>query len=258
MSIGETLAAAREQAGLSVEDVSRETRIRSGLIRAIERDDFGLCGGDVYARGHIRNIATLVGIDPRPLVADYDKTHGGGPIPVDNPAPAFDPEVATRSERKRPNWAAAMAVALVAICVIAGVQLASKGGSSKPPKASRAATQHPAPSPSTQPSPGPVPSGAVAQVPRQGVHVQVRIVGATDSRSWLHVAGSDGSTLFEGILAYGDRAHNFADPSKISLTIGNAGAVDLVVNGRDRGLAGSSGEVVHRSFHPQRYAGTAA
>src|SRR3954447_15313792 len=98
MSIGEILATARVEAGLSVEDVSRETRIRGGLIQAIESDNFGPCGGDVYARGHIRNIAQVVGVEAAPLVAEFDRMHGGGPVPVENPAPTFDPQVAQKSE----------------------------------------------------------------------------------------------------------------------------------------------------------------
>src|SRR3954464_15806405 len=144
MSIGEILATARVEAGLSVEDVSRETRIRGGLVHAIESDNFAPCGGDVYARGHIRSSAAIVGVDPRPLIAEFDKQHGGGPLPVENPAPTFDPQVAQQSERARPNWTAAMAVALTLICIIAGFQLVSRGGGSN-------ASTLPPPSPSPQP-----------------------------------------------------------------------------------------------------------
>jgi cytoskeleton protein RodZ len=254
MSIGETLATARAEAGLTIDDVSRETRVRATLVRAIERDDFSLCGGDVYARGHIRNIASLLGVDPRPLVAEFDRSHGGLPTPVDNPVPVFDPEVAARTERSRPNWAAAMAVALVVICVIAGVQLVSNGGSGsagKNPPAALPSAGTGSATPGVPSTPGPAPSDAVAAVPRSGVHLQVRIVG-TGARSWVHIAGSDGSTLFEGILDETARPKNFTDPQLINMTIGNAGAVALVVNGSDRGLAGASGEVVHRTFHAVR------
>ena len=47
--LGAALAAAREQRGLSVEDVAAATRIRATIIRAIEADDFAACGGAVYA-----------------------------------------------------------------------------------------------------------------------------------------------------------------------------------------------------------------
>ena len=57
MSIGDTLAEARHQAGLTTMQVSQQTRIRESIVRAIEQGDFSPCGGDFYARGHIRSIA---------------------------------------------------------------------------------------------------------------------------------------------------------------------------------------------------------
>ena len=57
MSIGATLAAARRRAGLTVSEVSRHTRVREPIIRGIEHNDFSACGGDFYARGHIRSRA---------------------------------------------------------------------------------------------------------------------------------------------------------------------------------------------------------
>ena len=67
MSVGSALAAARQARGLSVDDVGAATRIRPHLVRAIEADDFAVCGGDVYARGHVRALAKAVGLDPEPL-----------------------------------------------------------------------------------------------------------------------------------------------------------------------------------------------
>lgn len=82
MSIGGMLAEARQEAGLTVADVSARTRIRQALIRDIEQDEFASCGGDFYARGHIRAIAGVVGTDPRPLITEYDAAYcPGGPVP---------------------------------------------------------------------------------------------------------------------------------------------------------------------------------
>ena len=74
MSIGEGLAEARRQAGLTITQVSQRTRLRETIIRGIERDDYSACGGDFYARGHIRSIADVVGADPGPLIWEYDAT----------------------------------------------------------------------------------------------------------------------------------------------------------------------------------------
>ncbi len=108
MSIGQTLAAARRDAGLSVDDISAKTRLRATVIRAIEADDFSLCGGDFYARGHIRTLAGLVGIDPAPLLAEYDAT-----IASNDDGPVDQPDLRNRStgraitrtaEKRSPNW----------------------------------------------------------------------------------------------------------------------------------------------------------
>ena len=77
MSIGDTLADARQRKGLSIGQVSQQTRIRESIIRDIEQGDFSACGGDFYARGHIRSIAGAVGTDPVPLISEYDADHQG-------------------------------------------------------------------------------------------------------------------------------------------------------------------------------------
>lgn len=114
MTIGDALAAGRRQAGMTVTQVGQRTCIRETIIRGIERDDFSGCGGDFYARGHIRSIAQAVNIDPEPLIAEYDATIGA-PTTI-SAADVFQPVTPVRlRERRKPNWTAAMALALLAI-----------------------------------------------------------------------------------------------------------------------------------------------
>ena len=74
-TIGHTLAAARIAAGYTVADLSTRTRIRERVLKGIEAEDFVLCGGDFYARGHIRGICRALGLDPDPLLAEYERDH---------------------------------------------------------------------------------------------------------------------------------------------------------------------------------------
>lgn len=69
--IGERLQHARLAAGLTARQVSERTRITSEVLHRIESGQFDQCGGDVYARGHIRAYAQAVGLDPEPLLAEY-------------------------------------------------------------------------------------------------------------------------------------------------------------------------------------------
>jgi cytoskeleton protein RodZ len=70
-SVGAILLAARQAVGLSQDEVCRRTRIRIPVLRQMERDDFSRCGGEVYARGHLRHLARVYGLDSDELLARY-------------------------------------------------------------------------------------------------------------------------------------------------------------------------------------------
>ena len=103
MSIGDALAAARRQEGLTITQVSQRTCIRETIVRGIERGDYSACGGDFYARGHIRSIARTVGLEPEELIREYDATQAP-PQPI-TAADVFQPFTPVKlKERRRPNW----------------------------------------------------------------------------------------------------------------------------------------------------------
>ena len=262
MSIGQTLAGARREAGLSVDDVSAKTRLRATVIRAIENDDFSLCGGDFYARAHLRTLANLVGADASALVAEYDATYGD-PDEVPVATHVFEAEAAgraitRRTERRAPNWgAAAAAMVLVVVIILAAVQLIGNGGGSgNTPVAKGTTSQTTAPTsptPSSQPTTAPTqpaptqatspPESAVAEA---GVHV---VLDITDAKCWVLASASNGSVIFQGVLNPGD-SKTFDDPRKVSLRLGNAPATHLVVNNVDIGTPSSKTNVVDMSFGP--------
>jgi len=114
VSIGAALAAARRRSGLTVGELSRRTRIREAIIHGIEWDDFSACGGDFYARGHIRAIAHAVGIDPEPLIQEYDATQRTTEEITDTVVLHPEPPTGTRGHRSRVAWTAALGLAVLA------------------------------------------------------------------------------------------------------------------------------------------------
>lgn len=254
MAIGELLIRARTARGLTVEDVAAATRIRATVISAMEADDFLPCGGSIYARGHLRSIAAVVGLDPAPLVAEFDRDHGSAPAPMT--MPGLTRAAAGRVERSRPNWSAAMAASLVVICVVAGVHLL-RSPSGRPatvtaPQPSGTPATASRPSTPATPRPAPLPSDAVALVDPNLVTVQVRIPA---DKSWVSVSNSAGARLFQGVLAAG-MSRVFRDAKQLRLILGNAGAVELVVNGHDLGRSGAPGAVTRLVFSPGDPAGS--
>jgi cytoskeletal protein RodZ len=244
VSIGESLAAARERAGLTLAQVSDRTRIRAALIEAIERDDFSGCGGDFYARGHLRSIATVVGMDPAPLVAEYDRRHRPSAPPAHE---IFERDVMP-ANGGGPNWSVAMVVALLLVVGYGLVALFTSGTDDGQPVA-----QGPRPHGSASRTPAPKPSAATTPV-RETIPddvVEIRLVIA-DGESWVKVTGADGQAIFQGLLAEG-QTKVWRHDNSVKVVVGNAGAVRLVVNGKDLGTAGGDGEVIRRTFDPDEY-----
>ncbi|MFI8298825.1 helix-turn-helix domain-containing protein [Streptomyces nigra] len=232
-SIGHALRQARLDAGLTVDDVSTATRVRIAIVQAIEADDFAPCGGDVYARGHIRTLAKAVHLDPAPLLAQYEASHGGRPAPTPA-APLFEAE-RIRPERRGPNWTAAMVAAIVAVIGFVGFTAfkgEDEGG--KTPVAEGGSTPSadkgtPTPKTDKPKDTKPEPSdSAIAAVPQDKVTVQV---SAADGRSWVAAKDHNGRLLFDGLLKQG-ATKTFQDSEKINLVLGDAGAIDLYVNGK--------------------------
>jgi Helix-turn-helix domain len=118
---------------MSIGEVSHRTRIRETIVRDIERDDYTACGGDFYARGHIRAIAEVLAVDSVPLISEYDSTYRGPDIPA---ASVFEPVVPIRlRERPRVNWTAVLAVLVVVALGFGGYFYFAGGKSKNPPAA---------------------------------------------------------------------------------------------------------------------------
>jgi len=57
---------------MSLDDLAQVTKLRASILGAMEDDDFSHCGGVVYARGQLRAIAPVLGVDPDELVAAFE------------------------------------------------------------------------------------------------------------------------------------------------------------------------------------------
>jgi cytoskeletal protein RodZ len=236
VSIGETLTDARRQAGLTITQVSRETRIRESIIRDIEQGDFSACGGDFYARGHIRSIAGVVGTDPVPLISEYDAEHGqvGGIRAAD----IFEPSTPIKiRERRSPSLAMIVAVVLLAIIGLGAYRLASHhGGASAAaaPPTHRATART---TPMVHPSPSPRPTSS---------DVVIHLTAKEDC--WVLLTNSSsGSQIYMGVVPAGSEM-TWTEKQAVNVRLGNPGGVVLTVNGQRQNPNGTT--PVTLSFSP--------
>src|SRR5438128_8822497 len=74
--IGPALRKARQSRGKSIEEASRDTRIRSEYLQALEREAFGSLRGDVYVRGFLRSYSSYLGLNADKVVGVYVRSMG--------------------------------------------------------------------------------------------------------------------------------------------------------------------------------------
>ena len=248
MSIGDTLAEARRQSGLTVTQVSERTRIRETIIRGIEQNDFSACGGDFYARGHIRSIAAVVGTDPGPLIGEYDEVHGA-PEAI-RAADVFEPSTPLRiKERRSLNWSLAMIIALLVVIGYGAYHLASSTSPSHPkPAAAGAPVTSPSATPrATSPSPAASPT-----IPSNDVIIQLSAV----EDCWVYLTTDQGSTIYSGVVPAGS-SQTWKETQAVNLRLGNPAGVVLTVNGKKES-PGTSQPVTLTLGPAQRVSGQAS
>lgn len=230
MSVGSELTAARERAGMTIEQLSAATRIRPGLLAAMESDDFTRCGGNFYARGHIRSIARVIQTDPTPLLALFDETQA---------APEVDrSRREERAEAKgptlhpaRPRWGVVVGAILVGLMGWGMVRLFTLPNDVEA-NASRTtptpAVTTPAPKPTTKPTvPPTVP---VKPKPPVSRNVKVTLTAKGDG-TYVTLRNYHGTRLFQGLLGPGS-TQTVSYPGSIRVSLGSAANVTIFVNGK--------------------------
>lgn len=124
----ELLKQARQEKQISLEEVSSQTKIQRRYLEAMERGDFSLFAGEVYARGAICNYAEIVGLDPREVMALYHRLKGETAPAEAIPVEPEKTEPRPRSygpERQGPSLTAGVVV-LVLLLIAGSIWFASR------------------------------------------------------------------------------------------------------------------------------------
>lgn len=242
MSLGSMISKARLDARLSIEDLSASTNIRVPLLREMEANNFANCGGETYARGHIRNIAQRLGIDPQIFLTAFEDEH------MQADRSMQDMLVETNAmkqpdEVRKVSWKvlATISVAALGIAGLAQIIVSNTSSPSLPAPIASATSTAVA---TTSATPKASPSEEATVSTGTGVEV---VITAARAKSWLFVSDATGRTLFSGQISTGI-TKTFTSDATLNFKIGNAGGVDLVVNGKKVDSIGADGEVVSVSY----------
>lgn len=282
-SIGEMLRRARLRRGWDLERVSKETKIGTRLLEAIEAEQFDRLPGGIFTRNFIRQYARTLDLDDYELHAELSKLHldEPEPMPPEPEAPGAGSHqfrvsaLSEFQERLQPDTSlTSFALMVLVVLACAGIYIlwqhgrgpaaasASAGGRSRSipapapvtsPVAHKAAEQIPPGEASqnternraAQTPPNSV-TGTVPSAPN-GIHV---VINAFDD-AWVS-ASSDGERIYAGTLEP-DQSKQLHAPEKMKIVLGNAGGVRIVMNGVPLGKLGLPGQVRVLELTPTTY-----
>ena len=248
MTLGSTIRDAREAARISLESLSESTSIRMGLLTEMENNNFAHCGGDTYARGHLRTIAKRIGLNPQILLDLYDEQHSTEKRAMQDLLVENNIMQVPR-EKKTISWKVPALVSVTILFVIASVQIVTSNQDSSPTpapsvSASKSAEPTPAPPESSTPTPPPTQSPAPAVTSKSGP-VELTIV-ASRGNSYIHIV-VDGSQAEKGSMFQGE-TKTFKGKKVISIYLSNPAGLDLTHNGKQLAPLGGQNEEVRRTF----------
>ncbi|MDQ6419188.1 helix-turn-helix domain-containing protein [Paenibacillus sp. LHD-117] len=257
--LGALLRRAREERGLSLDDIQELTKIRKRYLEAIESGDYSVLPGTFYVRAFVKNYSEAVGLEPDEVLRLYQHEIPASPVEQTvEPIPARKPRrvKSQTSERfGKIGFNLVMWCFLILIVVVVWYYAFNKdsGGAdsvdespitenSEPPKETSAgsATESPVASP-TPPPPTQAPTTVTfnskvgradqydigpAGVPHK---VEIKISGG---RNWIEVreGGATGKKLFYANAEDG-AVQNYELTGTLYITVGRSDLAEIKVDG---------------------------
>ena len=245
IGIGDTLREAREEQGRTQQDAAQSLRVRSDYVDALETEQFDVFGADTYARGHLRNYASWLGLDPADLLALYDRYVRAEDQTAHHIA---DAPVSLRTRDPLPQWVLVLAAGVAVLAAVsligmlgnrtpspADVSIADETSPRPTPTATAPSTTAEVDDPTTSPTPT-FEGVEVVLVVESDCWMEIQVDGQEHPRSNSTIPAGETLTL------QGD--------DRVTVRYGDAGGVIVEVNGANLGRAGGNGEVVEVVYGP--------
>jgi cytoskeleton protein RodZ len=251
---GERLAEARREQQISVVEIAKELHLDEFKVRALERNEFDILGAPVFAKGHLKKYAQLVGVDPDDVLTDYYQlTRSLETTPV------ISVRTRPRQELTPGPWIAVIVVVIIAVTAYWWFtsrplteepevqQEASLPGDQEStpevvvlPEAEETASDAPAaaaevveetPEPVVEETPEPV----VEASPQTVEEGQLLLLVTYSGDCWTEITDASGRRLLFALGKDG-RTVELSGAEPFNVLLGNPGNVSLQVNGEEYAL----------------------
>lgn len=232
-SFGTWLRRQREGRGIALREIADSSKISIRYLQAFEEDRFDLLPAGVFARGFLRQYARYVGLEPEDVVNYYLVT-----IQPQEDEGEDDEAVVRRRRSATSPWVYAVAFGVASVVLLGLVALLYALGQRQPPPPPQSViATAPPPATGSEAAPPAEPPAAVAELPGPPLRVTLDFA----DECWVE-ARIDGTRRIAELHVQGESLRLDAQ-QQVELTLGDAGAVEVEVNGHPYDLARGAGQV---------------
>ncbi len=248
-TIGETLRRERLQQGLDLQQVSETTKIGTRMLQAMEQNDFSKLPGGVFTRSFIRQYAVALGLQATALDEQLSHLQSTMEEPVKSEARK---DVITEgshyslSDYNSARNSGSMWMSLVWVVLATAVGGAVYYAMNRPP-ATAVAPSRPAPRPAPQSAPPPESTtpapvtAAIATPEPVPSDSPVQVILTAKDKAWVSIT-ADGKSQYVGDMQT-DEKRTVQARERVKLVAGNAGALEISLNGKPVDPIGPKGQV---------------
>jgi cytoskeleton protein RodZ len=275
---GAKLREARERRGVSVRDIANATKISAAALDALERNDISKLPGGIFSRAFVRSYAVEVGLDPEATIQEFIAAFPNDSVTAGQPTSADveDFEAVESQRRIARTIVRLIAVSIPIVALVLYFATAGRRGAVRPgaapveapavlppplPETPSTPVAAPAPAPASPedavPPPAPVerPTAAVGSLgtpaPPAGT-ADLLTIDLSVRTPCVVSAIVDGRKAIDQVLRPGDK-RTVEVRREIVLTVGDAAAVVMTLNGSDARPLGKAGEVVTARMTPANF-----
>lgn len=260
MDIGAALRSAREHRGLSLDQLSRITKISTTALGALERNELHKLPPPIFARGFVRAYAREVGLDVEEMVREFSAQLE--PRPDDVGAAGEDTRIdasdGVGGVERQDQWHRGVLVRLLSLSLVLAVvgalfgayrgSPASPGGDEMVARSARGERTTAAdPPPSTAATTGVQEASLTDAVRREGLHITVAALASC----WMSVT-VDGTTVTQTLMGKGER-YSFDARDEVVMRVGNPAAFTYRINDRPGRSLGAEAEAITVRITPDNY-----
>lgn len=246
---GERLAEARREQQISLLEVAKELHLDEPKVRALERNEFDMLGAPVFAKGHLRKYAQLVGVDEDDVFSDYYSMTRTEAMP-----PIIALRKKARHEMSPVPWISVIAVIIVAAAAYWWFAVRDTGTAFVPTQPEQSQTEQAQPedvqpqpeAEQIQPEPQPQePESSAADIAQpeeqlvaetastvaapQATDDQLRLSLLFSGECWTEISDADGRRLFFS-MGHDGQSVELSGKAPITALFGNADNVEVQVN----------------------------